>query len=56
MIKKVKSKKGNEIIQVIVILSVLSAAAITVCIMISNQLKKSAQATTNKLNEGTSYN
>lgn len=40
---KMKNKKGNEILQVLVIIAVIGALAITVCIAISNKLKNTTE-------------
>lgn len=53
MKNKLMNKKGNEIIQALVIVAILGAAAVSICIALSNQLRASTVKTTNVLSEGT---
>lgn len=53
MFKKLKEKAGTEILQVIVVVAILGAVAITVCWNIASQLRTSSTQATNALAEGT---
>ena len=53
MLNKLKDKKGNEILQVLVVVAVLGAAAIAITIALSKQLRSSTQNTIGVLREGT---
>ena len=39
MLRKMKEKAGNEILQTLVIIAVIGALAITICVLVSNKLK-----------------
>lgn len=49
---KMKNKKGNEILQVLVIIAVIGALAITVCIAISNKLKNTTETGLRDVGDG----
>ena len=52
MLKKIKEKAGNEILQTLVIVAVIGALAITVCVLVSNKFKQTAKDTTNTVGQG----
>lgn len=53
MLNKFKNKKGNEILQVLVVVAILGAAAIAITVALSGQLRSSTQNTVKVLREGT---
>ena len=53
MKNKLMNKKGNEILQALVIVAILGAAAVSICIALSTQLRNSTEKTTDVLKEGT---
>lgn len=53
MLKKLKEKAGNEILQVIVVVAVLGAVTITICWSIANQLRNSGSQAVQTLKDGT---
>lgn len=54
MLRRLKNKKGNEILQVLVVIAVLGAVTVAICVAISNQLRSSTGKAVRVLNEGTS--
>ena len=52
MLKKLKEKKGNEILQLLVIVAVIGALAITVCVAISGKLRKTTENNLNSVGSG----
>ena len=50
--KFLKEKKGNEILQTLVIVAVIGAVAITVCVLISNKLKATSNTSLNTVGTG----
>ena len=52
--KNMRNKKGNEILQTLVIIAVLGAVAVTICIAISSRLKSTSN--TSLQNVGTGIN
>ena len=52
MLKNMKNKKGNEILQTLVIIAVIGALAITICVLISNKLKVTSKASLNTVGNG----
>lgn len=53
MLNRLKNKKGNEILQVLVVVAILGGLAISVCIALSKQVKSSTSTTVDVLKEGT---
>ena len=53
MLNKLKEKKGNEILQVLVVVAILGAVTIAICVALSGQLRSSTKSTVNVLKEGT---
>ena len=47
-----KNKKGNEILQTLVIVAVLGAVAITICIAISSKLKHTSGTAMQNVGQG----
>ena len=54
MFRKLKDKKGNEILQTLVIIAVIGALAITVCVLISNKIKATSKENLNTVGNGLS--
>ena len=52
MLKKLKEKLGNEILQVLVIVAVIGALAITVCVIIASKLRATAKDSTENVGSG----
>jgi hypothetical protein len=52
MIKSLKEKAGNEILQTLIIIAVIGALAITICILISNKLKATSKQSLNDVGNG----
>ena len=50
--KSISGKKGNEIIQTLVIVAVLSALAITICVAISTKVKSTSSSQLNTMGNG----
>lgn len=50
--KQLKSKKGNEILQTLIIIAVIGALAITVCVLISNKIKSTTKTGLNDVGKG----
>ena len=50
--KMFKSKKGNEILQVLIVIAVIGALAITICTLISSKLKHTAKSNLNTVGSG----
>ena len=46
-----KQKTGNEILQVLVVVAVIGALAITICVIISNKFKDGAKSSTNQIGD-----
>ena len=47
MLRKMKEKAGNEILQTLVIIAVIGALAITICVLVSNKLKNTGKNSLN---------
>ena len=47
-----RGKKGNEILQTIVVIALLGAVAITVCVLISSKLKSTTKNQLNSVGDG----
>ena len=54
MLRKMKEKAGNEILQTLVIIAVIGALAITICVLISNKLKNTGTSSLNTVGNGLS--
>jgi hypothetical protein len=54
MLRKLKEKAGNEILQTLVIVAVIGALAITICVLVSNKFKDTAKDSTNTIGQGLS--
>lgn len=52
MLKSLKNKKGNEILQVLVIVAVIGALAITVCVAISGKLRNTTETGLKNVGDG----
>lgn len=52
MLKKIKDKAGNEILQVLVIVAIIGAVAITVTWMISSKLRSTGKTATEDVGNG----
>ena len=52
MLRKMKEKAGNEILQTLVIIAVIGALAITVAVLISSKLRSTAGSSTEKVGNG----
>jgi preprotein translocase subunit SecG len=52
MLRKLKEKAGNEILQTLVIIAVIGALAITVCVLISNKIRKQSSDTVSNMGSG----
>ena len=52
MLKQLKDKKGNEILQTLVIVAIIGALAITVCIAISNKLRSTSETSLKDVGNG----
>lgn len=52
MLKKFKSKKGNEILQVLVIVAVIGALAISVTMAISSKIKNETKENISTIGSG----
>ena len=52
MLRKMKEKAGNEILQTLVIIAVIGALAITVAVLISSKLRSTAGSSTEKVGAG----
>jgi hypothetical protein len=52
MFKMMKDKKGNEILQVLVIVAIIGAVAITITYLISSKLRETAKTATNDIGSG----
>ena len=52
MLKTLKNKKGNEILQTLIIIAVIGALAITICVLISNKIKGTSQTALNDVGNG----
>lgn len=50
--KKLACKKGNEILQTLVIIAVIGALAITVCVLISNKVKDTTKTGLKNVGDG----
>jgi hypothetical protein len=46
-----KNKIGNEILQVLIVVAVIGALAITICVIISNKFKQQTKASTNRVGD-----
>ena len=54
MLRKMKEKAGNEILQTLVIIAVIGALAITVAVLISSKLRNTASTSTQEVGNGLS--
>ena len=52
MLSKLKEKKGNEILQVLVIVAIIGALAITVCVAISSKLRNTTETGLKNVGDG----
>lgn len=52
MLGKLKEKVGNEILQVLIIVAIIGALAITICVLISNKLKSTGKKSMNDVGNG----
>lgn len=50
--KRLTCKKGNEILQTLVIIAVIGALAITVCVLISNKVKDTTKTGLKNVGDG----
>ena len=52
MLRKMKEKAGNEILQTLVIIAVIGALAITVAVLVSSKLRSTASKSTETVGNG----
>lgn len=46
-----KEKIGNEILQVLIVVAVIGALAITICVLVANKMKGQAKDSSNRIGE-----